>query len=213
MDTARIDLKQLAFVLVGVALIETAAAAAADTLRPDSLLLTTGTRLAELGWMAAIIAAFGPGLPALGLARAKAASGLARGCLWAAGFGLLAAVAGLVALASGTNPLAMVRTAVPEKTAAVVSLFLAGGVVGPAAEEFFFRGVLYGFLRRFGVVPAVIVTTLLFAYLHPISGIAITQIVGGVLFAASYECEGNLLVPFTIHALGNSAIFTLSLLA
>jgi hypothetical protein len=38
-------------------------------------------------------------------------------------------------------------------------------------------------------------------------------VVGGVLFAAAYEKEKNLLVPVTIHCLGNLAIFSLSLIS
>ena len=34
-----------------------------------------------------------------------------------------------------------------------------------------------------------------------------TQIIGGLVFAVVYEKEKNLLVPITIHCLGNMAIF------
>jgi membrane protease YdiL (CAAX protease family) len=34
----------------------------------------------------------------------------------------------------------------------------------------------------------------------------------GILFAAAYEIEKNLIVPITIHCLGNLAIFSLSLI-
>jgi membrane protease YdiL (CAAX protease family) len=34
--------------------------------------------------------------------------------------------------------------------------------------------------------------------------------IGGILFAVSYEVEKNLLVPITIHSLGNLAIFTIA---
>ena len=36
--------------------------------------------------------------------------------------------------------------------------------------------------------------------------------IGGILFAVAYEMEKNLLVPITIHVLGNLAIFTLALI-
>jgi hypothetical protein len=39
----------------------------------------------------------------------------------------------------------------------------------------------------------------------------LTQAVGGILFAVAYEVERSLLVPITIHVLGNLAIFSLSL--
>ncbi|MEJ2731154.1 MAG: CPBP family glutamic-type intramembrane protease, partial [Deltaproteobacteria bacterium] len=58
-------------------------------------------------------------------------------------------------------------------------------------------------------------STLLFILPHShSSGLAlpITQLIGGILFAISYEIEKNLLVPITIHSLGNLAIFILPLL-
>jgi hypothetical protein len=92
---------------------------------------------------------------------------------------------------------------------------LAGALIGPVAEEIFFRGILYGFFRRWGIPAAVLLSTLLFILPHyHASGLAvpITQLIGGILFAIAYEIEKNLLVPITIHSLGNLAIFTLSLL-
>ena len=38
----------------------------------------------------------------------------------------------------------------------------------------------------------------------------LTQIVGGIVFAIAYEKEKNLMVPVTIHCLGNLAIFSLT---
>jgi membrane protease YdiL (CAAX protease family) len=87
-----------------------------------------------------------------------------------------------------------------------------GGIVAPIAEEVFFRGILYGFFRRWGVVVALVFSTLLFVFPHlGTHGLPTTQIIGGILFALAYEVEDSLLAPITIHALGNMAIFTLSL--
>jgi len=81
---------------------------------------------------------------------------------------------------------------------------------GPVAEEIFFRGILYGFFRRWGAVAAVVLSTVIFVLAHPIfPGIPLPQVVGGVVFAVAYEVEGSLMVPITIHALGNMAIFLL----
>jgi len=41
----------------------------------------------------------------------------------------------------------------------------------------------------------------------------VTQMVGGILFTVAYEVEGSLMVPITIHILGNMDIFTLSLIS
>lgn len=48
---------------------------------------------------------------------------------------------------------------------------------------------------------------------HPAGfGFPMPQITGGILFAMAYEKEENLIVPITIHILGNIAIFSLALL-
>jgi len=88
-----------------------------------------------------------------------------------------------------------------------------GGVIAPIAEEVFFRGILYGFFRRWGVSVAIVLSTFIFVLPHlGSSGLPIIQIIGGVLFALVYETEKNLMVPIMIHALGNMAIFSFSLL-
>ena len=75
---------------------------------------------------------------------------------------------------------------------------------------------MYGFLRRWGVLSALLISTAVFVLVHflvrPVQGFAIVQAIGGVVFAASYELEKNLLVPITIHCLGNLAIFLLPVL-
>ena len=40
-------------------------------------------------------------------------------------------------------------------------------------------------------------------------GLAFVQAIGGVVFAVGYELEKNLVVPVTIHCLGNVVIFLL----
>ena len=95
----------------------------------------------------------------------------------------------------------------------IAFFFLIGGMVGPIAEEVFFRGILYGFFRRWGVLVGLGLSTLIFVLIHLISHLflPVTQVIGGIVFALAYEVEDSLLAPITIHALGNMAIFTLSL--
>ncbi len=81
-------------------------------------------------------------------------------------------------------------------------------LIGPIAEEIFFRGILYGFFRRWGAPTAIVLSTLLFVLPHTSGSIIpVTQLIGGILFAVAYEVEKNLLVPMLIHCLGNLAIF------
>ena len=44
------------------------------------------------------------------------------------------------------------------------------------------------------------------------TGLTPVQVIGGLVFAISYEIRKNLFVPITIHVMGNMAIFTLSLI-
>ncbi|RLB28265.1 MAG: hypothetical protein DRG87_09690, partial [Deltaproteobacteria bacterium] len=140
-----------------------------------------------------------------------AVHGFTRGLLWSAGFGMVALVVYLVLYAVGIDALPLIKTHTPEAPREIILLFLVGGVVGPAAEEVFFRGFLYGFFRRWGVFVALTMSTLIFVLAHPgFPHIPVTQVVGGIVFAMAYEAGGSLLAPLTIHALGNTAIFMLS---
>ena len=177
-------------------------------------MITLGiARLFEIILISGIFLVWGKGLPSIGLARSKMFSGFKKGLIWSAGFGVLALFAFLSLFLLGIDPLALIRTSLPTKQADILLFFLIGGIVAPLAEEVFFRGVLYGFFRRWGVVVALVLSTLVFILAHPTGhGLPVTQMVGGLLFAIAYEIEGSLLVPITIHALGNISIFTLSLL-
>jgi len=120
----------------------------------------------------------------------------------------------VVLSAAGSNPLKLIQVQLPTKHSEIALFFLIGGMVGPIAEEVFFRGILYGFFRRWGVVVGLVLSTLIFVLMHPINhGVPITQVVGGIVFALAYEVEGSLMVPITIHSLGNMAIFALSLIS
>ena len=88
-------------------------------------------------------------------------------------------------------------------------LYIVGAIIGPIAEEIFFRGLLFTYLRHWGMIPALILSTAAFVLIHPVQGMAVTQIIGGLLFGISFEFEKNLMVPIVIHVAGNTAIFTL----
>jgi len=91
--------------------------------------------------------------------------------------------------------------------------FIVGCVIGPFAEELVFRGVCYRFFRQWGIMVACIGSTMIFVLLHnhaPV--IPITQIIGGLVFAFSYEYTKMLATPLTIHILGNSCMALLSYL-
>ena len=139
--------------------------------------------------------------------------GLKRGVVWSAGFGLLVLLGGVLLYVMGINPLSLIYTPLPADSGHILLVFIVGGIIAPIMEEIFFRGVLYRFLRRWGALTAILLSTLAFVLAHPVfPDVPITQIVGGLLFALAYEIEKNLVAPITIHSLGNMAIFGLSLI-
>jgi membrane protease YdiL (CAAX protease family) len=210
MGPKTIDLKLLGAALAGIILIEALCAAMGNILSIRPLALLGGTRLLQsallvgLGWSSA------SGLSVIGLSRPHIARGLKRGLLWSAGFGAVAAIGGIFLYFAGTNPLALLRVPLPPEPVDQYLYFAVGGVIAPVAEELFFRGILYGFLRRWGVAAAIVLSTTLFGLAHP--GVSPVQLIGGVVFAWAYEQEKSLMTPMVIHCLGNLAIFSLALL-
>ena len=87
-----------------------------------------------------------------------------------------------------------------------LSLLLLGGILVPFAEELFFRGVLYEWLRfRWGFWLAMIVSSAIFGILHGEISIAITAAILGGILAWVYERSKSLWPAFIIHAMNNSA--------
>lgn len=86
-------------------------------------------------------------------------------------------------------------------------------VIGPIAEELFFRGVLYGALRqRLSRLFAILVSGAMFSLLH-------TNMIGflpimllGCLLAYLYERTGSLASPLAVHIVHNTFLMSLSLM-
>ncbi len=149
----------------------------------------------------------------IGLGSDQILPGIFRGLIWAGAFGFIVLFGGGILYLLGMNPMAMVRTRLPSDTGQLLLYLTLGGLIGPVAEEIFFRGFVYGFFRRWGIMAALLGSSLVFVLAHSVTGVPFTQMVGGLLFAVSYEIEGKLMAPITIHVTGNSAIFALSLMA
>jgi len=200
---------------ISAALITEVAISMASSKTPYLPMPILGTaRVAEILLFVLIVSIWGSGVSSIGLDRENLAPGLWNGLVWSAAFGLVALLGFGVLYVAGRNPLDLIKTHVPSGVADTLLFFAIGGLVAPVAEEIFFRGIVYGFLRRWGMVVALVGSTLIFVLAHAIqSGIPLTQIVGGIVFALAYEMTDNLMVPITIHVSGNTAIFALSLLA
>ena len=199
-------------VVLGVAMVEILLHAISPQGTDFSLWMSAVSRFLEGVLIIMILFFEKPGLRAAGLSKSSAVSGLGRGFLWSAGFGGIALLAFGSLAVMGIDPLRFIKTPLPFNTGGMILFFLVGGVVSPITEELFFRGVLYGFIRRWGVIPAVVFSSLAFVWAHPnaFSRFSWIQLTGGLLFASAYETEKNLMVPITLHMLGNMAIFTLS---
>jgi membrane protease YdiL (CAAX protease family) len=213
MGSAPISTSFLLKSLLAVALAEAGAAALAAALPLPRLWLITATRTVQLAALSILAHRQIGGWQMLGLDRSTLASGIRHGLIWSAGF---AAAAGLMFLGlwmTGENPLAMIRSPLPASPADRALFFFVGGIVAPAAEEAVFRGLIFGYLRRWGLAVAILISTGLFAAIHTGVALPVTQIVGGAVFALAYHKCGSLMAPIVIHTLGNLAIFALSLFA
>ena len=153
------------------------------------------------------------GISAIGLQRNCFVIGLKKGLIWSAGFGLLVLLVSITLYISfNINVFEHMKGGASCSKSSVVLFLFIGGVLSPITEEIVFRGVLYGYIRRWGMLAAIMGSTVLFVLAHSIQGaFPLTQIVGGLVFAVAYEREHNLIVPIVIHILGNLAIFTLTL--
>jgi membrane protease YdiL (CAAX protease family) len=214
MEADRITVTSLMVSIGAVLCVELAAGLVAPRSPLNPIVFMGIVRLIETALLVAAVVLGGSGWSSIGLARVNAVHGVVRGLLWSVGFGISACIVHLILCAVGINGMTLIHASLPRSAVPIALLFLVGGVIGPAAEEIFFRGILYGFFRRWGVFVALMVSTLAFIVVHPgFPRIPVTHLVGGVVFAVAYEIEGSLMAPLTIHVLGNTAIFTLSLLS
>jgi membrane protease YdiL (CAAX protease family) len=86
-----------------------------------------------------------------------------------------------------------------------VGMFVVIGLAVPFAEELFFRGVLYVWLRdRWGFAVGAIVSAVIFGAAHGNVAIAAGVGVMGLIQAWVYERSGSLWATVLIHAINNA---------
>lgn len=98
---------------------------------------------------------------------------------------------------------------------ALVMAFVSLVILPPIVEEITFRGfLLSGLKRRFGVIPAAVLTSLLFAAPHLLTGedsllwvAAIDTFSLSLVLCYLREKTGSLYAPIVVHALKNSIAF------
>ena len=210
---SRVESGALIMSVAAVVVVEIAARLLIASWVAPTMVITGGARLAQLGFLAWIVMESQAGPAAIWWRKDQLWAGLKTGTVWALVFGLGAG--GLLGgmLLMGLPIRGIIGASLPHRPGDLALFFLVGGLISPVAEEVLFRGVLYGFFRRWGVAAAMIASTLLFVAAHrPGSVLPVPQIVGGILFAAALERTRNLMTPITIHVLGNLGLFTLALL-
>jgi membrane protease YdiL (CAAX protease family) len=214
MEAKKITMKTVVISIAAVLMTEVLFRPAIAALFVSPLPVIGITRMAEIILLILIVVQFEKNAGAIGLTPGEMFSGFKKGLIWSACFGIAAIVLFVLLYLTGINALRMLYSPLPHPKLLVLLYLLVGGVIGPVAEEIFFRGILYGFFRQWGVYTAVALSTLLFVLPHLTGGnLPFTQIVGGVVFAIAYEREQSLLAPITIHCLGNLAIFSTGLFA
>ncbi len=94
-----------------------------------------------------------------------------------------------------------------ESPAVLTLAVVAAVVVAPVIEEVLFRSVLYLPLRdRWGVVPAALLVSLLFAVMHFYAPGVAVLVVLSFIFIALFERSGTLWAPILAHAAYNGGI-------
>lgn len=212
MEADRISLKTFSIAIIAIFLIEGVFRSILNSRGAAALPALALLRTVEGAMLVVIALVLEKNTSAIGLVRSGLLRGLFRGLIWSASFGIAALGLYLILLAMGVDGLKLLQGIRISSATHLSFLLLVGGLIGPITEEIFFRGIIYGFLRRWGVLAAISLSTLIFVSIHPLGdGLPVTQTIGGIVFAAAYEKEQNLIVPITIHCLGNLAIFSLSL--
>jgi len=213
LETEHIKLKTVGFSLAAVLIIEMLAALL-NSQRTAPILIIGGARSLEITLLLVICCITEPnGIRSLGILPKRIRSGLFRGFLWSTGFGLVVGLVAVILITAGLHPTELIAANLPSTQPGLFFFLVVGGIISPVAEEIFFRGVLYGYFRRWGMWAALLLSTLVFVMAHAIfHRIPLPQIVGGILFAVAYEKEKNLMVPVAIHVLGNLAIFAIAMI-
>lgn len=89
-------------------------------------------------------------------------------------------------------------------------LLLFGAVLTPIGEELLFRGVSFGWLRRWGFALAAVVSSVIFGLAHGVNAVLPAAILLGLVHAWLYERSGSLWPAVISHAVNNGIVFVLA---
>ena len=107
-----------------------------------------------------------------------------------------------------TNPQAGLVNAAQGTPAQFALTLLVAGLAVPFGEELLFRGVLYTWLRRWGVVIAMSGSALIFGYTHGLNVVFPATVVLGLILAFAYERSGSIWPGVVGHIFYNLLVFS-----
>jgi ABC-2 type transport system permease protein len=135
--------------------------------------------------------------------------GVPRALVWGVAGGAAAALIGLayVHVITAMNLFPSARPALgPIDSAVAAGLAAMAIAAAPLFEEFIFRGLIFGGLRRsHGLLFSVTASAAIFAIVHPAVSVA-PVFVMGALAALVYERTRMLAAPMLVHAIYNAAV-------
>lgn len=205
------SIAMLAGIVVGSAIL--AVVLLPSSLTGDDVQITTGYMLGVLAMQAAVMLAciygFGMARQRIGW-RSLGLAGFSGQVLWQAlGIALLlrVGVAGLAYLLMQVGVTSQQAAALaPEGFSwpGAIGMILLAGIAVPIAEEIFFRGMLYRWMRsRWSLWLATGISSLLFALIHVELATVIPAFFIGVVCAYSFERSRTLWLPILIHCFNN----------
>nr|ASV47039.1 CAAX protease family protein [uncultured bacterium] len=177
--------------------------------QPDGVVATTLTGLVTLAAAGIALAVRVRSLPALGV---RPTTG--RWLLLGVAGGVLAWLVNRVVVLAYfqftgdlSNPQESMAAAATTFGWSFIGILAAGAVLVPLAEELLFRGVGYGALRRYGVVVATVVSSVVFGVAHGINVVLPAAIVLGIITAVLYERSRSIWPAVLAHVLNNALVF------
>jgi ABC-2 type transport system permease protein len=135
-------------------------------------------------------------------------AGLPAATLWGIGGGAAAALCGLayITAARALDWFPALRQAGHLESASALWIAALAIVAAPIFEEFIFRGLIFGGLRRsLGVGAAAVASAAIFAIVHPPASV-VPVFVLGLCAAFAYERTRMLAAPMIVHAVYNAAV-------
>ncbi len=99
----------------------------------------------------------------------------------------------------------IVKVFIEEKETSVLLLStLFAAIFGPIAEEVFFRGFVYSAIKKnIGVFWGMVITSVIFAFLHAHIVGFLPIMVLGLMLVYLYEKTGSLVAPMVLHMIHN----------